>query len=120
MELMITVFKTEIIECLLKIDESKETHMVVSFVEYDRIDLLKIVYSATDAFLKITDVIDQAARNGSLECLEYLSEMGACCTTDAMDDASSNGHLDIVKWLHINRKEGCTTKAMDEAALRGI
>jgi hypothetical protein len=41
------------------------------------------------------------------------------CTTDAMDYAARNGHLTVVQWLHANRKEGCTTGAMDSAARNG-
>ncbi len=36
-----------------------------------------------------------------------------------MDMASQNGHLDIVKFLHENRSEGCTTWAMDYASRFG-
>ncbi|EGG22289.1 hypothetical protein DFA_04407 [Cavenderia fasciculata] len=38
---------------------------------------------------------------------------------NAMDDACSNGFIDIVKYLHYNRTEGCTTYAMDNAARYG-
>jgi hypothetical protein len=38
------------------------------------------------------------------------------CTTKAMDNAAKSGHLEVVKWLHENRSEGCTTDAMDSAA----
>jgi hypothetical protein len=37
----------------------------------------------------------------------------------AMDWAAETGHLDIVKWLHINRTEGCTFKAIVNAANNG-
>lgn len=37
------------------------------------------------------------------------------CSTNAMDYAAMYGHLEIVKWLHENRTEGCTTNAMDSA-----
>jgi hypothetical protein len=33
-----------------------------------------------------------------------------------MDGAAGQGHLDVVKWLHENRKEGCTGNAMNAAA----
>ena len=33
--------------------------------------------------------------------------------------ASLNGHLNIVKWLHKNRSEGCTTGAMNWASENG-
>ena len=32
---------------------------------------------------------------------------------DAMDNAARQGYLEIVKYLHENRMEGCTTNAMD-------
>ncbi len=37
----------------------------------------------------------------------------------AMDRAAANGHLEVVRWLHANRTEGCTTSAMDDAAKNG-
>ncbi|TMW58952.1 hypothetical protein Poli38472_007097 [Pythium oligandrum] len=40
-------------------------------------------------------------------------------TTDAMDQAAKHGRLDVVKWLHTNRREGCTKKAMDGAVEEG-
>ncbi len=36
-----------------------------------------------------------------------------------MDYAAESGHLDIVRFLHQNRNEGCTTYAMDYAAKNG-
>ena len=30
-----------------------------------------------------------------------------------------HGHLEVLQWLHSNRREGCTTKAMDWAAMEG-
>ena len=36
-----------------------------------------------------------------------------------MDLAAEHGHLDVVKLLHKNRKEGCTTYAIDWAARNG-
>jgi hypothetical protein len=36
-----------------------------------------------------------------------------------MDKAASKGHLHVVKWLHENRTEGCTSKAMSSAAVAG-
>jgi hypothetical protein len=41
------------------------------------------------------------------------------CTTDAMDWAAINGHLHMVQWLHEHRTEGCTKKAMGWAAENG-
>ena len=36
-----------------------------------------------------------------------------------MDYAAAGGHLEVVKWLHENRTEGCTTDAIDRAAAGG-
>jgi hypothetical protein len=36
-----------------------------------------------------------------------------------MDYAAYSRHLEVVKWLHANRDEGCTTDAMDDAAANG-
>ncbi len=41
------------------------------------------------------------------------------CTTEAMRNAAAAGRLDIVCWFHANRLEGCTTDAMDAAAANG-
>lgn len=36
-----------------------------------------------------------------------------------MDVSAMHGHLEVVKWLHENRPEGCSTNAMDWAAKEG-
>ena len=36
-----------------------------------------------------------------------------------MNYAARYGHLDVVKWLHENRREGCTENAMNCAAQYG-
>jgi hypothetical protein len=33
--------------------------------------------------------------------------------------AAANGHLEVIEWLHENRSEGCTKRAMDWAAEYG-
>ena len=51
-----------------------------------------------------------ASENGHLEVVKWLhSNRTEGCTRRAMDMASENGHLEIVKWLHFNRTEGCDT-----------
>lgn len=40
-------------------------------------------------------------------------------STAAMDQAAKNGHLDVVQFLHYNRQEGCTGGAMDMASRNG-
>jgi hypothetical protein len=36
-----------------------------------------------------------------------------------MDQAAKNGHLEVIKWLHMNRTEGCTGQAILQAASNG-
>jgi hypothetical protein len=60
--------------------------------------------------------MDLAARNGDLKVVKWLHKnRKEGCTTDAMDHAARNGHLQVVQWLHENRTEGCTWRAMDRA-----
>ena len=47
--------------------------------------------------------------NGHLEVVNFLHENRTeGCTERAMNWAAENGHLDVVKFLHENRTEGCT------------
>ena len=68
---------------------------------------------ALDAFDPEKHTWNWACEHGYLDVVKFLHENRTeGCTTDAMDSASENGHLDIVKFLHENRTEGCTTDAM--------
>lgn len=49
---------------------------------------------------------------------EYRSEAG--CTTDAMDRAAKRGDLATVRFLHANRSEGCTVRAVVSAYANGF
>ena len=61
-----------------------------------------------------------AAINGHIDLVRWLHfNHKEGCTTNDMDLAAKNGHLEIVKFLHFNRKEGCTKRAMDYAAHNG-
>jgi len=54
-----------------------------------------------------------AAKNGHLEVVKWLHEnRKEGSTTKAMDFAAEYGHLEILKFLHENRKEGCTERAI--------
>lgn len=88
-----------------------------------------------------------AASNGHLDVIKWLHEtLGRGCTANAPVLAAEGGHLEVLKWLHANiptlewstsvmdaasslpvlrwlhemRIEGCTTRAMDDAASRGM
>ena len=65
----------------------------------------------------ILGAMDWASENGHLEVVKWLhSNRTEGCTSYAMKWASKNGHLHVVQWLHSNRTEGCTTCAMDGAS----
>ncbi|OWY90627.1 hypothetical protein PHMEG_00041166, partial [Phytophthora megakarya] len=58
-----------------------------------------------------------AAANDNLELVRWLHEhTQAGCTTNAMDIAAVRGRLDMLKWLHENTAAENTTAAMDCAA----
>ncbi|KAE8977802.1 hypothetical protein PF011_g23501 [Phytophthora fragariae] len=57
--------------------------------------------------------VDGAAGFGDLQFVQWLHHQGYRFTIHAMDDAAAGGYLSI------NRKEGCTTAAMDNAARNG-
>ena len=60
--------------------------------------------------------MDGSAAYGHLEMVKWLHQNRTeGCTTIAMGWAAGNGHLETVKWLHLNRTEGCTTGAISWA-----
>ncbi|EGG24378.1 hypothetical protein DFA_06528 [Cavenderia fasciculata] len=65
------------------------------------------------------NVFDQSAINNHLDVVKYLHLNhygGDKCTIKAMDGAAS---LEMVQWLHGNRTEGCSFRAIDQAASTG-
>eukprot|EP01133_Synstelium_polycarpum_P007480 gene7480-8751_t len=74
-------------------------------------------FESIDGIYCDTNTLDHAS---SLELVKYIHHNRTeGCTTDAMDYAAVQGRIDIVKFLHFNRTEGCTTWAMDGAASHG-
>ena len=113
-KLMLKVFKSDIVEFFLRDGEQ-----MIQLIIDKRLDLIKIIYSETDAFLKIHNMLDLAAFKGLIELVIYLSEIGASCSTEAMDNAAESGYLEVIQFLHFNRSEGCSTGAMNQAAQFG-
>ena len=78
------------------------------------------MYRLKIPFNNICDPMNYAARNGHLEIVKWLHEnRKEGCTKDAMNMAAEKGHLKVIKWLHKNRQEGCTSDAMNLAAEEG-
>ncbi|EGG18513.1 hypothetical protein DFA_04007 [Cavenderia fasciculata] len=68
--------------------------------------------------------LDFPAAYGHLHVLEYLhnrgeGDRGNIKGDNAIDNASCTSKLDVVKFLHYNTTNGCTTNAMDSAILYG-
>ena len=82
---MLKVFKSEIVKFILR-----NERMLTQLIARNRLDLIKIIYSETNAFLKIDNILDDAASYGLIEYVIYLSEMGASCSTSAMNNASES------------------------------
>ncbi|KAF0683660.1 Aste57867_24305 [Aphanomyces stellatus] len=60
-----------------------------------------------------------ASQYGLLPLVQALSPIVRFATPALMDGAAANGHLDVVQWLHANRTEGYTYKAVVSAATFG-
>ena len=54
MKLMLKVFKSDIVEFFLRDVE------MIQLIIFERLDLIKIIYSETDAFFKIDYFLDEA------------------------------------------------------------
>ena len=60
--------------------------------------------------------MDAAVKICDIEIVKWVHQnISDCCTTDAIDNGAMNGHLEVVKWLHENRTEGCTTDVINGA-----
>ena len=67
MRLIFKVFKSEIVEFLL---ENEDYDDMLQLICYKRLDLVKVIYSESNAFLKIDRVLDLAASEGLIEFVE--------------------------------------------------
>lgn len=62
--------------------------------------------------------MDGAAENGFLPVVRWLHRnRNEGCSEKAMTRAAYNGHLPIVEWLHVHRSQECSVPAIEEAAL---
>ncbi|KAH9109450.1 hypothetical protein AeMF1_015478 [Aphanomyces euteiches] len=76
------------------------------------------------ALLMIDTHMEEARQiiDGYFEIVKYMHaqpDNDFCFSINDMAFASAVGSLDVVKFLHENRQEGCTTKAMDVACTNG-
>ncbi|KAF1334122.1 Abc transporter g family member 31, partial [Globisporangium splendens] len=132
-----------------KNDRAEQTkHLMKYAVQSGNIELLEWVHRRFPGKLSRHDVVNQAgcgelavvkwifdhqfgycgeamyeaARYGRFDIVCFLHERSlekGVTNPSAMDVAAKNCHLDIVKFLHYNRSEGCSTLAMNNAAAYG-
>ncbi|KAH9111082.1 hypothetical protein LEN26_013550 [Aphanomyces euteiches] len=87
----------------------------------NNVDLLAFLHTLHPDISLPLDLIETAAGRGHLDLVRYLYENGlGRSTTAAMSQAARNGHLEVVKFLSLHRPEGCNIEsAMAEAARSG-
>jgi hypothetical protein len=71
---------------------------------------------------KVNDLaITEASRKNHVHILRYFNESSDIVgfTTAAMDDAARCGAFEALQYLHENRSEGCTTSALNSACCKG-
>ncbi|EGG22236.1 hypothetical protein DFA_04354 [Cavenderia fasciculata] len=87
--------------------------------EKNYLSTVKLIDSFKDVQLD-ESAMNIASMYGSVDIVKYLHENRTeGCTSYAMDDAAGGGHLNVVKFLHFHRTEGCSEFAMDGAAQNG-
>jgi len=62
---------------------------------------------------------DVLLREGDLNGIKWKNKYNFEFPDYAMNFTAEHGHLEVVKWLHYNREDGCTHRAMDGAAVGG-
>jgi len=77
----------------------------------DRLYICKKIYTS--------NAIDNAACNGHLRIVKWLTYMGCEASIWAMNYAAANGHLEVVIFLYRNRLDGYTDYALNHAAANG-
>jgi hypothetical protein len=107
----------------LRPSQKRSTYENRSHLTFTEVRILKWFHDngRDDVTSMITaEAMDDASGNGHIDVVKWLHmNRTEGCSTGAMDYASWEGHLEIVVWLHENRSEGCTTKAIDVASWLG-
>ncbi|EGG16152.1 hypothetical protein DFA_09177 [Cavenderia fasciculata] len=84
------------------------------------LDSIKKAIEWVGSFQPETDLLSRVASHSELDTLIHLStQYPQCDTRGALDNAANRGKIDMVKWLHFNRSEPCSTFALDGASSVG-
>lgn len=91
--------------------DRSQLNLALIACEADNVNALRVLVH--EGFLTNSDLIDTAAKAGSLDCLTYLHKelQYDCWVPSTMTTAAGAGHLALVKQLH---EQGCP---WDESAL---
>lgn len=110
--------------------------------------LLNYLLSYTSTAYSEVKILNSVASTGDLEMVKWAHAQGFGCTMNPILDASVAGslaivqwlstnrsdpidtklpmdfaalgrHIDVLQWLHYNRSEGCSTAAVNHAAVNG-
>jgi len=97
----------------------KLTHLAIS----GDFALMKWLYAEYRDCCRVEGALLAAVRLGQLPMVKWLHETFRNAKESAynyIDEAAANGHLDVVKWLHVNRFDAGTFRAMNHAAKGGF
>ncbi|KAL7746336.1 hypothetical protein RI367_008344 [Sorochytrium milnesiophthora] len=88
---------------------------------YDECTLASIQWVARHYPEQLTeDALSWVAEYSRADIIEHLHMLpNAPFSAATMDSAAASGDLELVRWFHLNRKEGCTAHAMKRAAQSG-
>ncbi|KAI8928724.1 hypothetical protein BC831DRAFT_509782 [Entophlyctis helioformis] len=85
------------------------TATILKIVTQKRVDLLQQVHRYNNGVRFTAKVMDEAAATGSLETVQWLhANRSEGCTKKAVESAIKHKHWDVAAWLLKNRSEGCT------------
>ncbi|EGG16761.1 hypothetical protein DFA_07739 [Cavenderia fasciculata] len=89
------------------------------------LDILKMIHQRyPNTIIHTKKSVEGAAKNGHLSVIQFLDSIDKqvqplIFTTQVMDNAASGGHKSLVEWLHQNRNEGGTERAIKLASENG-
>ena len=91
---LIQCFKSEFIDYISK-------HRRVNYMaQFNRLDLLEILYNNTDQFKSLVVVIDIAAQHGFFDIVKFLIDVGADFNSNTALIAGKNEHLEIQEYIN--------------------
>ncbi|EGG22215.1 hypothetical protein DFA_04333 [Cavenderia fasciculata] len=113
-------FNQDVLEYLIKICPLQNRFLYQAMKEAIKngyLPTVKMLHSTKGIKLDSTHM-EIACRSSSIEVVKYIHDSGVEECQDALDEAAKNS-LEIVKFLHFNRSEGASIRAMENAAEKG-